>query len=138
VPIKQKSRIETRLGLQQNLPQLSPGDFGWAVDSQRLFIGNGTIAEGAPFIGNTEILTVVAAATTPANLPVSGVFQESPNGNLQVFTTYGNVAPIPNTLLVWCNYPLILGVGYTVSGSTVTFTTAPISTDNLYWQGWVS
>ena len=57
--IKQISQIETRTGLQQNLPQLEKGEFGWAIDTQRLFIGNGTVADGAPLAGNTEILTVL-------------------------------------------------------------------------------
>jgi hypothetical protein len=30
---------------------------GWSIDEQRLFIGNGTLAEGAPTTGVTEILT---------------------------------------------------------------------------------
>jgi hypothetical protein len=29
----------------------------WCVDTQQLYIGNGETSEGAPFIGNTEILT---------------------------------------------------------------------------------
>lgn len=55
--IVQISRITQRKGLQIDLPQLSGGEFGWSIDSRRLFIGNGTLAEGAPEIGNTEILT---------------------------------------------------------------------------------
>ena len=37
--------------------QLSSAELGWAVDQQELYVGNGTIAEGAPALGNTEILT---------------------------------------------------------------------------------
>lgn len=55
--IVQISRITQRKGLQENLPQLAGAEFGWSIDSRRLFIGNGTLAEGAPVIGNTEILT---------------------------------------------------------------------------------
>ena len=39
------------------MPQLSGGELGWAVDTQQLYIGNGSVAEGAPYVGNTEILT---------------------------------------------------------------------------------
>lgn len=53
----QISKIQVRRGLQENLPQLAGGEFGWSVDTQRLYIGNGTITEGAPAVGNTEILT---------------------------------------------------------------------------------
>lgn len=53
----QISRIQHRKGLQQDLPQLASAELGWAVDSRRLYIGNGTVAEGAPTTGITEILT---------------------------------------------------------------------------------
>jgi hypothetical protein len=57
VAIVQISRITNRKGLQANLPQLSGAELGWSIDERRLFIGNGTLDEGAPIIGNTEILT---------------------------------------------------------------------------------
>jgi len=57
--VVQISKIQVRRGRknQTNLPQLSGGEFGWAVDTQQLFIGNGSVSEGSPFVGNTEILT---------------------------------------------------------------------------------
>lgn len=55
--IVQISRIQQRRGLQQDLPQLASAEFGWSVDTRRLFIGNGTTDEGAPTAGVTEILT---------------------------------------------------------------------------------
>jgi hypothetical protein len=55
--IVQVSRITNRKGLTENLPQLAGAELGWAIDSRRLFIGNGTLEAGAPVIGNTEILT---------------------------------------------------------------------------------
>jgi len=58
VAIVQISRITARKGLQIDLPQpLASAELGWAVDDRRLFIGNGTLEEGAPAVGNTEILT---------------------------------------------------------------------------------
>ena len=39
------------------MPQLASAELGWGVDLQELYIGNGTISEGAPAEGNTEILT---------------------------------------------------------------------------------
>lgn len=55
----QISKIQLRRGqtAEQGMPQLSSGEMGWSVDEQRLFIGNGSVAEGAPAVGNTEILT---------------------------------------------------------------------------------
>ena len=55
--VTQISRIQHRRGLQQDLPQLASAEFGWSVDTQKLYIGNGTLEEGAPKTGVTEILT---------------------------------------------------------------------------------
>ena len=55
--IVQISQITNRKGLQIDLPQLAGAELGWSIDERRLFIGNGTLEEGAPVIGNTEILT---------------------------------------------------------------------------------
>lgn len=56
--IVQISRITQRKGLIEDLPQpLASAELGWATDQRRLFIGNGTLDEGAPVVGNTEILT---------------------------------------------------------------------------------
>ena len=56
----QISRIQIRRGQKNQgsgIPQLAGGELGWAMDSQELFIGNGSVAEGAPLVGNTKILT---------------------------------------------------------------------------------
>lgn len=55
--IVQVSRITNRKGLADNLPQLAGAELGWATDTRQLYIGNGTLQDGAPVIGNTEILT---------------------------------------------------------------------------------
>lgn len=55
--VTQISRIQHRRGLQQDLPQLASAELGWSIDQRRLFIGNGTLEEGAPTTGVTEILT---------------------------------------------------------------------------------
>ena len=56
--ILQISRITQRKGLAQDLPApLAGAELGWAVDTRQLFIGNGELTEGAPVVGNTEILT---------------------------------------------------------------------------------
>ena len=53
----QISRIQHRRGLEQDFPQLASAELGWSLDTQRLFIGNGTLSEGAASEGVTEILT---------------------------------------------------------------------------------
>lgn len=56
--IVQISRITNRKGLEVDLPQpLAGAELGWAIDERKLYIGNGELAEGAPVVGNTEILT---------------------------------------------------------------------------------
>jgi len=58
VAIVQISRITQRKGLAIDLPDpLAGAELGWVTDERRLYIGNGTLAEGAPVIGNTEVLT---------------------------------------------------------------------------------
>jgi len=42
---------------QDNGVRLASAEMAWCVDTQQLYIGNGETSEGAPFIGNTEILT---------------------------------------------------------------------------------
>lgn len=55
--IVQISQITNRKGLAENLPQLAGAELGWSIDTRQLWIGNGTLEEGAPVVGNTEILT---------------------------------------------------------------------------------
>ena len=55
--IVQISQITNRKGLSADLPQLAGAELGWSTDTRQLFIGNGTLQDGAPVIGNTEILT---------------------------------------------------------------------------------
>jgi hypothetical protein len=58
VAIVQISRITQRKGLAIDLPQpLAGAELGWAIDERKLYIGNGTLEDGAPIIGNTEVLT---------------------------------------------------------------------------------
>lgn len=59
--VVQISRIQIRRGTVAqgtSLPQLASGELAWALDSQELWIGNGSVAEGAPAVGNTKILTL--------------------------------------------------------------------------------
>ena len=53
--IVQISRIQHRRGVSDNLPQLAVGELGLAVDTRRIYIGNG--GTDAPQIENIELLT---------------------------------------------------------------------------------
>jgi hypothetical protein len=81
VPVVQISRIQIRRGIATDLPQLAAGELGWAIDEQKLYIGNGTVADGAPAVGNTEIPT-----------GTSGLFSASTNYVYQGYL--GTATPI--------------------------------------------
>ena len=58
--VVQISKIQVRRGQKNSnsgIPQLSSAEFAWAIDTQELYIGNGSVAEGAPYVGNTKIIT---------------------------------------------------------------------------------
>jgi len=58
--VVQISKIQLRRGKKNQgtgLPQLASGELAWAIDTQELFVGNGAVGEGAPYVGNTKILT---------------------------------------------------------------------------------
>lgn len=89
----QISRIQVRRGQKNQgsgIPQLAGGEFGWATDSQELFIGNGSVAEGAPQVGNTKILTehdnLFELADT-YSYQTGGVVLTGPTANLPVKRT---------------------------------------------------
>lgn len=58
--VVQISKIQVRRG-QKNagsgVPQLSSGELGWAVDTRELYIGSGSVSEGAPSVQNVKVLT---------------------------------------------------------------------------------
>lgn len=58
--VVQISKIQIRRGLKNSgngVPQLASGEMAWAIDSQELYIGNGSVSEGSPYVGNTKIVT---------------------------------------------------------------------------------
>ena len=57
--VVQISKIQIRRGqeYQDGIPQLAGGEMAWAIDTQRLYIGNGAVSEGSPQVGNTRIIT---------------------------------------------------------------------------------
>ena len=58
--VVQISKIQVRRGKKNTstgMPQLASGELAWAIDTQELYIGNGAVGEGAPYVGNTKILT---------------------------------------------------------------------------------
>ncbi len=87
------SKIQVRSGLQEDLPALDTGEFGWCVDTQRLFIGKGTLAEGAPVTGVTEVLTEYSAGLI--NLSIDLVNANIANLNASL----ANISPVVSNLV---------------------------------------
>jgi len=97
VAIVQISQITNRLGLNIDLPQLAGGELGWSTDTRQLYIGNGTLDQGAPVIGNTEILTEFSDIL---NLSASYTYQGTAAG-YTVQTGPTPSTPITTSLQLW-------------------------------------
>ena len=60
MPVVELGQIQVRRGTANTgsgIPQLASGELGWAIDRQELYIGNGSVSDGSPTVGNTRILT---------------------------------------------------------------------------------
>lgn len=58
--VVQISRIQLRRGRANTgtgIPQLASGEMAWAVDAQELYIGSGSVSEGAPAVNNIKVIT---------------------------------------------------------------------------------
>ena len=102
-----------------------------------------TIVIWHPLFGSNPIVLEDQAVAGPngsggSYVPFAGVPSGTVNGTNRVFTlTNGGTAltVAPAQVAAWLNFPLINGVGFTISGVTITYTTAPKTTDNIFAQG---
>lgn len=89
--VYQISKIQIRRGLKESLPQLASGEMAWAIDTQELFIGNGSVSEGAPSVGYTKLLTNQDISTSLIdNIKYtygSSSIQTGPTANSPIITT---------------------------------------------------
>ena len=88
------AKIQVRRGKKHDgtgIPQLSSGEFGWALDTHELYIGNGSVGEGSPEIGNTRILT---EHDNIFDMPQSYIY----NGVTGVYTGPDANSPVQRTL----------------------------------------
>ena len=105
--VVQISKIQIRRGLQEDLPQLASAELAWSVDARKLYIGNGTLAEGAPTVGVTEILTAQSIFTelalisilqgNVANIESDITSIQSDVTNLQLLTNVNSLTLANNT-----------------------------------------
>ena len=113
--IVQISQITNRKGLQIDLPQLAGAELGWSTDTRQLYIGNGTLADGAPVIGNTEILTEFSDIL---NFTTTYTYKGTAAGyTVQTGPTAGT--PITNSLQSWLDqFASVLDFGAVGDGIT--------------------
>ena len=105
--VVQISRIQIRRGQKNQgsgVPQLAGGEFGWAVDSRELYIGNGSVAD----VGGYPILEIPGGETRsvefnwnmfePGNTTINcGVIQPS---QLVIEGSYGG-EPVDSDVVIW-------------------------------------
>lgn len=104
------SKIQVRSGLYEDLPALDTGEFGWCVDSQRLFIGKGTLQEGAPITGVTEILTEYSAGLLNISIAATNANVANLTAIVANLTSVsGNLTPV--TYLILDNQSSIVNIG---------------------------
>jgi len=101
-----------------------------------------TIAVYHPLFGSNPVVlpdqSFVGGGGGAALIAYAGTLLGTQDGVNKVFTlsnagTALTVSPV--SAIVWDNFPLVQGTGYTLSGVTVTFTTAPGTSDTLWGQG---
>jgi len=125
MPIVQISRIQHRRGKATDLPQLAAGELGWSIDDQRLYIGNGTLADGAPNIGNTEIVTAGSSSFTTA---LTHVYK----GYLGDATTINTGTTTRTIQAVLDDYVSVKSFGAVGDGSTADASAIQRAIDELY------
>ena len=130
--IVQISQIKHRRGVAENLPQLASAELGWAVDSQELYIGNGTLAEGAPEVGNTRILT-------ENDLPAVGVFvladalTNNTSSNANITSNSSSVLYFANTTpSVTVDYSIQRGADYKTGQLKIASNTTAVSYSDTF------
>lgn len=112
--IVQISQITNRKGLNVDLPQLAGAELGWSTDTRQLYIGNGTLEEGAPVVGNTEILTEFSDILNFAN---SYTYKGQAAG--YTVQTSANGTPVTNSLQsILDQYASVLDFGAVGDGTT--------------------
>jgi hypothetical protein len=123
--VVQISQIKHRRGTSENLPQLASAELGWSVDSQQLYIGNGTLSEGAPQVGNTRILTTNDLPFANSAVIVAPALANNTTGNITalVFTS--------TTPVVQVNYAIQRGTDFRTGVFEITqYNTNMAYTDN--------
>jgi hypothetical protein len=130
--IVQISQITNRKGLAADLPQLAGAELGWSTDSRQLYIGNGTLEEGAPVIGNTEILTEFSDIL---NISSSYTYKGTAAGYTVQTAIPPSTIPTAQTLQQWLDqYASVKDFGAVGDGNTDDTVAINNALNQLYCQ----
>lgn len=118
------------------------------LDDSQLY----TVVVDHPLFGDNPVIledqAIPATGGGGAQTPFAGIPSGTIDGTNRVFTlTNGGVAlttdPTAGTVIAWLNFPLVNGLGYTISGHTITYAVAPqpasgsFPADTIYAQGFI-
>ncbi len=127
-------------GTVETNPQSTDG-FGHSVaylDNSQSY----TLVFVHPLFGGSPVVLVDqtnnAGGGGGSAVPFAGVPSGAVDGINRVFSLTNLGIPLtvnPTSVIVWDNFPLIQGLGYTITGTTITFATAPASGDSVFAQG---
>lgn len=130
--IVQISQITNRKGLATDLPQLAGAELGWSTDTRQLYIGNGTLEEGAPVIGNTEILTEFSDIL---NVSSSYTYKGTAAGYIVQTAVPPSTTPTTQTLQQWLDqYASVKDFGAVGDGDTDDTVAINNALNQLYCQ----
>jgi hypothetical protein len=120
------------------------------------YLSNGqlyTVVIDHPLFEQPYVLTDQTVPATGAGVssltPFAGIPIGTVDGTNRVFTLSNGgtplaSSPLTSTLIVTLNFPLTQGLGYTVSGTTITYANAPqpasgsVPADTIYAQGFLN